>query len=173
MEKALLTTEEMALGQHCVEYALAQGASAVRVTLTKSLMNLIGLLNGEVDKTSHALDRSLQLQFFADGRFGAFSTNRLEQDGVEAFIREALQTVRMLEPDACRALPAPERLVQDARNGQELGLYDAAVEGLTAPERRTMALHSMAWPHKAELEQGFRLISEEENIKRINAELEN
>ena len=146
MEKAVLTQEEMALARHCLQFALEQGASQVRITLTKSLLNLVGLLNGEVDKTSHALDRSLQLQLFVEGRFGAFSSNRLEKEGLEAFIREAIDTVKMLEPDAFRSLPAPERQAKDALTGRELGLYDPAYESLTAEARRQMALGSIAWP---------------------------
>ena len=146
MEKAVLTQEEMALARHCLQFALEQGASQVRITLTKSLLNLVGLLNGEVDKTSHALDRSLQLQLFVEGRFGAFSSNRLEKEGLEAFIREAIDTVKMLEPDAFRSLPAPERQAKDALTGRELGLYDPAYETLTAQDRRQMALGSIAWP---------------------------
>ena len=146
MEKALLTQEEMALARHCLAFAREQGADAVRITLTKSLMNLVGLLNGEVDKTAHALDRSLQLQLFVEGRFGSFSSNRLEKEGLEAFIREAIGTVKMLEADACRALPAPERLAKDAVTGRELDLYDPAYEPLTAEKRRELALSSMAWP---------------------------
>ena len=148
MEKALLTPQEIALARHCLEYARSQGADAVRITLTKSLLNLVGVLNGEVDKTSHALDRSLQLQLFAKGRFGSFSSNRLDKEGLEAFIREALDTVGMLEADSFRSLPAPERLAKDAVTGQELGLYDPACETLTAEARRKMALGSVAWPQE-------------------------
>ena len=49
MEKALLTPQEIALARHCLEYARSQGADAVRITLTKSLLNLVGVLNGEVE----------------------------------------------------------------------------------------------------------------------------
>ena len=142
MDKALLTQEEIALARHCLAYAQEQGAQKVRITLTKSLMNLVGLLNGDVDKTAHALDRSLQLQLFVEGRYGAFSSNRLEKEGLEAFIREAIDTVKMLEADAWRDLPAPERLVRDAVSGRELELYDPAYESLTAEKRREMALAS-------------------------------
>ena len=142
MDKALLTQEEIALARHCLAYAQEQGAQKVRITLTKSLMNLVGLLNGDVDKTAHALDRSLQLQLFVEGRYGAFSSNRLEKEGLEAFIREAIDTVKMLEADAWRDLPAPERLVRDAVSGRELALYDSAYESLTAEKRREMALAS-------------------------------
>ena len=164
MEKAVLTREEIALARHCLNFALEQGADKVRITLTKSLLNLVGLLNGEVDKTSHALDRSLQLQLFVEGRFGSFSSNRLEKEGLEAFIREAIDTVKMLEADTYRTLPAPERQAKDAVTGLELGLYDPAYESLTAEDRRQMALSSMAWsnPHPG-LRPGisWKLISEE------------
>ncbi len=154
MEKAVLTPEEIALAKHCLDYALQQGADKVRITLTKSLMNLIGLLNGEVDKTAHALDRSLQLQIFADGKYGAFSSNRLEREGIEAFVRTSIETVKMLQPDSFRDLPAPERLAQDALSGKELDLYDPQYETLTPERRRELALHSIAWPRPG-------LISEE------------
>ena len=149
-----LTEEEIALAKHCLAFAQEEGAHEVRITLSKTLMNLIGVLNGEVDKTAHALDRSLQLQLFVDGKFGTFSSNRMEQDGLEDFIREAIGTVRMLQADACRALPAPERLEKGATEGTELGLYDTEYESLTAEKRREMALRSMAWPREG-------LISEE------------
>ena len=159
MEKALLSQEEITLARHCLSFAQEQGAQGVRITLSKSLMNLIGLLNGEVDKTAHALDRSLQLQLFVDGRYGAFSSNRLEKEGLEEFIREAIGTVRMLEADACRTLPAPERLCKNATDGKELNLYDPSYETLTADQRKQLALSSMAWP--GEKGEGWKLIAEE------------
>lgn len=146
MSTALLTNEEIALAKHCLAFAQKQGAQGVRITLSKTLMNLIGLLNGEVDKTAHALDRSLQIQLFVDGRFGTFSSNRLEQKGLEEFIRDAIGTVRMLEADNFRALPAPERLVRNAATGRELDLFDETYPTLTAEQRREMALKSTAWP---------------------------
>ena len=152
-----LTEEEMALARHCLAFALEAGADKARITLTKSLMNLTGLLNGEVDKVALALDRSLQLQLFVDGRFGTFSSNRLEEKELEAFIREAIDTVRMLEADAFRTLPAPERLVKNARTGRELDLYDLSYESLTAEERRTLALESCFYKK----DNPWHLISEE------------
>ena len=158
--EALISQEERALAQHCLEYALEQGASQVRITLTKSLLNLTGLLNGQVDKVAHALDRSLQLQLFVDGRYGSFSSNRLEKEGLEAFVKEAIGTVKMLEPDPCRRLPAPERCAADALTGNELKLYDPACEALTAEKRREMALSSVSF---REGEEGgdWKLIAEE------------
>jgi PmbA protein len=144
-----------------LEFALEQGAQQVRLTYSKSVMNLIGILNGEVDKTAYALDQSLQLQLFVDGRFGTFSSNRLEEKELQAFIRSAIDTVRMLEPDPCRGLPAPERQAKDAVTGKELGLYDAAYEALTSAQRKEMALKSSFWTRKEDIENGFTVIAEE------------
>lgn len=153
--------KEIALARHCLEFALSEGAEKVRITLTRSLMDLVGVLNGEVDKVAHALDRSMQIQLFVDGKFGTFSSNCLEQEGLEAFIREAIGTVRMLEEDRLRDLPAPSRLAKDAKTGLELGLYDETISEFTPEKRRAIALESMTWPRKTQLEKGFVLISEE------------
>jgi PmbA protein len=157
----MLTEKEIALAREAMEFALENGAQKVRVTLNKSLMELFGMLNGELDKVTHALDRSLQVALFVDGRFGSFSSNRLDEEGLKAFILSAIDTVRTLEPDACRALPDPARTAKDALSGRELGLYDPAYEGLTAEKRREITLGTSIWHRKTELEQGFSLISEE------------
>ena len=157
----MLTDKEIALARASMEFALASGADKVRVTLNKSLMELFGMLNGELDKVTHAMDRSLQVSLFVDGRFGSFSTNRLEEEGLKAFILGALDTVRTLQPDAARDLPDPSRTAKDALTGRELDLYDPFHEGFTADKRRELALGSTLWSRKSELEKGFKLVSEE------------
>ena len=157
----MLTQQEIALARASMEFALANGAQKVRVTLSKSLMELFGMLNGELDKVTHALDRSLQISLFVDGRFGSFSSNRLEEEGLKAFILSAIDTVRTLEPDSARDLPDPARTAKDADTGLELGLYDPAYETLTADRRREMAVGTSLWHRKEGLEKGFTLLSEE------------
>ncbi len=104
----MLDPQEIALAEKCLERALAKGAQKVRITLNKSLMELFGTLNGELDKVSHCLDRSMGVSLFADGRFGSFSTNRLAEEDLELFLDRSLATVRMLAEDSFRDLP-PER----------------------------------------------------------------
>ena len=157
----MLTQQEIDLARAAMEFALANGAQKARVTLNKSLMELFGMLNGELDKVTHALDRSLQVSLFVDGRFGSFSSNRLEAEGLKAFLLDAIDTVRTLEPDPARDLPDPARTAKDARTGRELGLYDPAYEELTSEKRREFALGTTVWNRKTDLEKGFTLISEE------------
>ena len=157
----MLTDQEIALARASMEFALAHGAQKARVTLNKSLMELFGMLNGELDKVTHALDRSLQVALFVDGRFGSFSSNRLEEEGLKKFLLDAIDTVRTLQPDPARDLPDPARTAKDAQTGRELDLYDPAYEELTSDKRRELALDTAVWKRKAELEKGFTLISEE------------
>lgn len=149
------------LARYCIDYAISKGASAVRVTLTHSLMNLVGILNSEVDKVTSSLDRSLQFQLFAFGKYGTFSTNRLEKEELERFLDSALDMVKMLEDDPLRALPSPERKEKGAISGEELGLFDHSIESVTPESRRQIALESSIWAMKGEFENGFTLIAEE------------
>lgn len=157
----MLTPEEIALGRRCIDLALAEGASAVRVTLNKSLTDTVGMLSGEVDKVTHSLDRSITLCIFADGRYGTFSLNRLEETAMQAFIRKAVATVRMLAPDPYRHMPDKARKVTDALTGREAGRFDPAYEGIDTGKRLELARQSSLWPRKVSLEKGFSFLSEE------------
>ena len=140
MSEGFLTPEERELTLKCMEMALAKGVSKVRVSASKSDMDLIGTLNGEIDKVTRCLDRSLSVCLFVDGRYGAFATNRFDEAGLDAFLDRAVSVTRMLAPDGCRDLPDPERTAKDAVTGQELKLYDDAYEHMTPELRRRLAL---------------------------------
>ena len=154
----MVSEQEKRLTRSCMEMALEAGAQKVRVTLSKSSMDLVATLDGEVDKVTACQDRNLEICLFADGRYGAFSTNRLEEAALRRFVGDAVQTTRMLAPDPCRDLPSSERQTKAALTGLELGLYDSAYEGVTAAERRQQALGASAWPASGK---GWKLISEE------------
>ena len=154
----MVSEQEKRLTRSCMEMALEAGAQKVRVTLSKSSMDLVATLDGEVDKVTACQDRNLEICLFADGRYGAFSTNRLEEAALRRFVGDAVQTTRMLAPDPCRDLPSPERQTKAALTGLELGLYDSAYEGVTAAERRQQALGASVWPASGK---GWKLISEE------------
>ena len=153
----MLSAEEIRIADKCVEKALALGASKVRVTLNKSLMELFGTLDGVLDKVSHCLDRSMSVCLFADGKYGSFSTNRLVESELDDFLAKSIATVRMLAEDPCRDLPDPERTAKDAKTGKELGLYDPAYPSLTSSQRLKMAMEASVF----ERHKGEGLISEE------------
>ncbi len=153
----MLTEQEIAAAEICLRKALELGADKVRITLNKSLMELFGTLNGELDKVNHCLDRSVSICLFVDGKFGSFSTNRLVESELDDFLKKAIATVRMLAEDPCRDLPEPSRTAKNAVTGKELGLYDSEYPNLTADKRLRMALDAAIFKKHS----GDGLISEE------------
>ena len=155
-----LTKQETALAAKCLDIALDKGAQKARVTLNKSCMDLIGTLNGEIDKVSHCLDRSISIALFVDGKYGSFSINRLEERALEDFIDKAVATVRLLAADPCRDLPDPDRTARDATTGRELGLYDDACLSIDTDRRLGIALGASIFKSTAPAD-GWSFISEE------------
>ena len=157
----MITSHEISLAQHCIRHAVSSGASAARVSLNKTVTDSYTILNGELDKVSHSADRSIYIYLFVDGRYGTFSTNRLEQSELEEFVVKAIEMVRMLGEDNCRRLPDPDRTAKDAITGRELGLFDDRYYSLDSEERLSNAMKLSKYASLREREQGFRLISEE------------
>jgi len=154
----MLEKEEKDLTVECLQMALDAGAQKARASLSKNNMNIVATLDGEVDKISSCLDRSISLNLFVDGRYGSFSTNKLEREALRSFIAKAVGTVRMLAEDRDRDLPDPSRTAKDAVSGKELGIFDDAFNGISQQKRIQTALASGVQQKSGE---GWKLISEE------------
>ena len=135
----MITQNEINIARHCISYAMANGADAVRVSISDSTMDSCTMLNGILDKVTHAADRSVYLYIYADKRYGTFSTNRLETGDLEMFIKQSIAMVKMLGEDECRTLPDPSRTAKDAITGRELGLYDERYEESDSESRLSRA----------------------------------
>ena len=159
----MITPNETRLAKHCISHATACGASAARVYLNKCVTDSYTILNGELDKVTHSADRSIYIYLYVDGRYGTFSTNRLEEKELEDFVEKAIEMVRMLGEDECRQLPDPSRTAKDAVTGLELGLYDSSYETLDS-ETRLANAHKLSIYNKIindPEKRPYRLISEE------------
>ena len=156
----MITQNEIDIAKFCISYAVEHGADAARASLSKSVMDGYTLLNGELDKVTHSADRSVYLYLFVNGRYGTFSTNRLEINELKGFITKAIEMVRMLGEDECRCLPEIERTEKNALTGRELDLYDEAYESSNA-EKRFEKAKSISIYGKTEESEKYSLISEE------------
>ena len=136
----MLEKDEKILTRECLKMALEAGSSKARASLSKNTMNIVATLDGEVDKITACLDRSITVNLFVDGRYGTFSTNKLDADSLRSFIVRAVETTRMLAPDPCRDLPEPSRTAKDAVDGSELGICDPAWRSITPEQRIAFAL---------------------------------
>lgn len=157
----MITAEELDLTRQALKTALEAGAQNARATLNKSTEDLIATLNGEVDKVTHCEDRSLSLSLFVDGRYGSFSTNRLEKESLRDFIFKAAGITRLLAEDPFRVLPSPERQCRNAVTGLEMGLFDPEVEKIGSEDRIASALAAAAFGKGLDEGGDWKLLSEE------------
>ena len=155
----MINQNEINIARQCIDIASEKGADAVRISLNKCVSDSVTMLNGEIDKVTHSADRSLYIYIFAKGRYGTFSTNRLDLNELEGFIGNAVKMVGMLGEDACRRLPDKDRTADDAKTGKELGLYDESYESIDTDARLKNAAELSIYG-KA-MTDGFTLISEE------------
>ena len=159
----MITQNEINTARHCISHALSCGASAARIYLNKCVTDSCTMLNGEFDKVTHSADRSIYIYLFVDGRYGTFSTNRLDCGELDGFIEKAIGMVRMLGEDVCRQLPDPERTAKDAKTGLELELYDEAYDSIDAEQRlanaRRLSIYERLTADKEE--RNYRRIAEE------------
>lgn len=138
MINGMITEEEKALADNSIDMALEAGASAVQVTLDKAKTEIIALLDGEIDNIRQTGDRALTFKVFADGKYGVFSTNRLEAESVRNLLKMAVENVRLLAPDKFRRLPDKEETAKDAIRGDEMELCWDGYDSVTAEERLGM-----------------------------------
>lgn len=158
----MIEKHEIEIARHCISYACANGADSARATLNKSSIDGCNMLNGQLDKVTHAADRSIYLYLYVDGKFGTFSTNMLQKDKLEDFIIKAIDMVRMLGEDPCRKLPEPSRTEQSAKTGMELGLYDPSFELSDSESRLARAAAMSIWEEANAVEaESYTIISEE------------
>ena len=158
----MITNNEIEIARRCVQIALKKGADSVRISLNKSVSDSVTILNGETDKVTHAADRSLYFYIFTQGRYGTFSTNRVEDENIGDFIENAIQMVRMLGEDVYRRLPDADRTAKDAKTGMELGLYDHSYSQDNTDGRLERAARVSRWDSmKSQPGTAYSVISEE------------
>ena len=141
----MIDPKDIELVRESLDMARQAGAERARATLCRSEEDLVATLNGEVDRVTHCVDSSLSFALFADGRFGSFSTNKLDPASLRDFLESSVKTVRTISKDECRDLPDPRRCCSKAITGDELGLTDCRRESMTPEERIRMALDASVY----------------------------
>ena len=141
-----ITEKEIEAARFCIACASSLGAEGARVSLSKNVLDTVALLNGDIDKVTHCADRSIYLYLYIDGKYGTYSTNLLEKEQLEDFVRRAVDATRMLTRDEFRKLPEASRCERNAVDGVELGLYDPAYAGITPRQRTEMAMAGSIFP---------------------------
>lgn len=103
------------IARKALETALGCGASDCRVTLSESTQTSISYLNGSIEKLQESSSAVLGIAIFAQGRYGAFSTNRMDGKELKPFIANCIESCLLLTPDECRKMPDPSLYYRGGR----------------------------------------------------------
>lgn len=111
-----------------LETALKYGASDCSINMSESVQTSVSYLNGEIEKLQESSSASMKIALFTEGRYGVFSTNRMDPDELRSFIRRCIDSCRLLEPDACRTMP--DRNLYYKGGMPDLRLLDGKYSGI-------------------------------------------
>lgn len=121
-----------------MDFALKNGCQASRVSLSKGSNSSLEVRNMKIDRLQQASESSLVIHLFVDGRYGSFSTNRLDKKELEGFIKNGIDSTRYLAEDKARTLP--DKSLYYTGGLPDLELYDPKAERVDPDEKVNMAM---------------------------------
>ena len=134
----MITNENKELAQWAMEYALRNGCQASRVTLFNGSSTSFEIRDMRMDRLQQASENNLAIHLFVDGRFGSYSTNRLDKRELERFIREGVAATRFLAEDKARTLPDASLYYKGG--GADLRLIDPAFDNVPPDDKVALAM---------------------------------
>lgn len=121
-----------------MDFALKNGCQASRVSLYNGSNSSLEVRNMRIDRLQQASESSLVIHLFVDGRYGSFSTNRLDKKELEGFIKNGIDSTRYLAEDKARILP--DSSLYYTGGLPDLELYDPKAERVDPDEKVDMAM---------------------------------
>lgn len=128
----MIDNKQKDIVQWVIDTALQKGCQATRVSLTTAVNNSFEYRNTQLDKLHNSTENRLYIELFVDGKYGSFSTNRMEPSELAAFIESGIASTRYLAKDNCRQLPNASRYYS---GNTPLDLCDNSFYEVTAEQK--------------------------------------
>ena len=133
----MISTEYKKLSEWAMDFALKNGCQSAKVILQEGVNSSYSLRDAKIETLEQASEMALGFHLYVDGRFGSFSTNRLDKKELEQFITTGIEATRYLAVDKARTLPRSDRYYKgDLPN---LQLYDNSFENIHPDEKVAIA----------------------------------
>ena len=120
-----------------MDYALKNGCQAAKVSLYQGSNTSFELRDAKMDKLQQASENGMSLILYVDGRYGSYSTNRLNKKELESFIKNGIESTRYLAKDEARALPDASRYYKGGK--PDLQLLDPKFNATSPDDKVAMA----------------------------------
>lgn len=125
------------LAQWAMDFALKNGCQAAQVNLYSESNTSFDLRDAKMDKLQQASENGMRISLYVDGRYGSYSTNRLDKKELEAFIKNGIDSTRYLAEDKARVLPDASRYY---KGGQpDLQLTDSKFDAVHPDDKVALA----------------------------------
>lgn len=133
----MITDNNKKLAQWAMDYALKNGCQAAKLVLYSNSNASFELRDAKMDKLQQASESGLGISLYVDGRFGSYSTNRLDKKELEAFIKNGIDSTRYLAQDEARVLPDASRYYKGGK--PDLQLFDPKFYSLNPDDKVAIA----------------------------------
>ncbi|MDR1645045.1 MAG: TldD/PmbA family protein [Tannerellaceae bacterium] len=135
----MITNEQKQLTQWAMDFALKNGCQAARINLYSGTNSAFEIRDMKIDRLTQASESRLMIQLFTDGRYGSFSTNRLDREELEKFIKSGIESTRYLAEDTARTLPDTSLYYKGG--GADLQLLDPRFDAILPDDKVALAMH--------------------------------
>ena len=125
------------LARWSMDQCMQLGCQAVRVNIYSGTNTDFDIRNTQLDKLQQSTENQLVLNLYLDGRFGSFSTNRMEKADLLKFMQRAVESIGYISQDTCRQLPDPTRYFKSGK--PDLDLYDSNIDCISADDKISLA----------------------------------
>jgi len=134
----MIENKQKTLAQWAMEYALKNGCQAARLNLYQNSNTSFEIRDMKIDSLQQASESGLSIQLFVDGRYGSISTNRIDKQELETFIKNGIESTRYLAEDTARTLPDASLYYKGG--GGDLQLYDSKFEDVKPDDKVALAM---------------------------------
>ncbi|WP_315085331.1 TldD/PmbA family protein [Bacteroides heparinolyticus] len=133
----MITDNNKKLAQWAMDYALKNGCQAAKLVLYSNSNASFELRDAKMDKLQQASESGLSISLYVDGKYGSYSTNRLDKKEMESFIRNGIESTRYLAEDEARVLPDSSRYYKGGK--PDLQLFDDKFYNLNPDDKVAIA----------------------------------
>ena len=120
-----------------MDYALKNGCQEAKVNLYSGSNTSFELRDAKMDRLQQASENGLTIFLYVDGRYGTYSTNRLDKKELETFITNGIESTRYLAKDETRVLPDASRYYKGGK--PDLKLLDPKFSSIQPDDKIALA----------------------------------
>jgi len=133
----MISNENKNLARWAMDFALKNGCQAVKVNLYAGSNSSFEMRDAKMDRLQQASENGMTIALYVDGRYGTYSTNRIDKTELQSFIKNGIASTRYLAKDEAQTLPDPSRYYKGGK--PDLKLLDPNFSKINPDHKVQMA----------------------------------